>query len=83
MQDINITMRLICQLQSIIHTMDELSDTVRFKQALKQRTNSYLLVIEGVTNELADAMGMDELDNYGEIVSELDQLASTIVVVAE
>ena len=80
MKDITNAMRLFCQLQSVVHTIDELSDSVLFKQKLKQRTNSYSLVIESFLNELQSQMEIEEIENYSEIVSELDNLVSKIEI---
>ncbi|MFT5450586.1 MAG: hypothetical protein ACI9N9_000063 [Enterobacterales bacterium] len=80
MKDINIALRLLCQLQSALHTIDELSELSIFQHTLKQRTKSYLALIESTTNQLTEAMGMEEIDNYMEIIHKLDELASTITV---
>jgi len=50
--DLTLCMRIICQLQSTIHTCDQLTDRVIFKQSLKQRTNAYLKVIERMVDDL-------------------------------
>lgn len=78
--DLTICMRLLCQLQSTIHTIDQLSDTIIFKQSLKQRTNSYLKVIEGMVDELAEVMDIKDMDEYSKIVKSLDDLVATIEI---
>ena len=73
MKDIETTLRLSCQLQSVIHTIDELSESVQFKRQLKQRTNSYSMVIDKFLNELQECMDIDEVENYSLIVNEIDK----------
>ncbi len=80
MNDLTICMRLLCQLQSTIHTLDQLSDRVLFKQSLKQRTNAYLKVIESMVNDLAKAMDIKDMDEYSKIVKSLDDLVATIEI---
>jgi hypothetical protein len=80
MKDLTTALKLFCQLQSVIHTCDQLSDSVIFKRRLKQMTNAYLKVIETQVIELTDAMGLEEMDNYSEVVRQLDALADTIYI---
>lgn len=78
--DLTLCMRIICQLQSTIHTCDQLTDRVMFKQSLKQRTNAYLKVIERMVDDLADAMDIKDMDEYSKIVKSLDDLVATIEI---
>ena len=78
MKDIETTLRLSCQLQSVIHTIDELSESVQFKRQLKQRTNSYSMVIDKFLNELQECMDIDEVENYSLIVNEIDKIVEKI-----
>ena len=78
MKDIETTLRLSCQLQSVIHTIDELSESVQFKRQLKQRTNSYSMVIDKFLNELQECMDIDEVENYSLIVNEIDKIVQKI-----
>ena len=80
MKDLTTALKLFCQLQSVCHSIDELSDTVLFKRRLKQITNAYLKAIEMQVIELTEAMGLEEMDNYADIVRQLDELAATIYI---
>ena len=80
MKDIETTLRLSCQLQSVIHTIDELSESVQFKRQLKQRTNSYSMVIDKFLNELQECMDIYEVENYSLIVNEIDKIVQKIKI---
>jgi len=80
MKDIETTLRLSCQLQSVIHTIDELSESVQFKRQLKQRTNSYSMVIDKFLNELQECMDIEEVENYSLIVNEIDKIVQKIKI---
>ena len=80
MKDIETTFRLSCQLQSVIHTIDELSESVQFKRQLKQRTNSYSMVIDKFLNELQECMDIYEVENYSLIVNEIDKIVQKIKI---
>ena len=80
MKDLTNALRLLCQLQSVIFTIDELSDTVRFKHDLKKRTKSYSLTIEKLLNDMQKDMDIEEIEEYTKIVSELNKLVATIEI---
>jgi methylaspartate ammonia-lyase len=80
MDDLTNALRLFCQLQSLIHTIDELSDSVRFKHELKKRSKSYSLTIERLLNDLQKDMNIEEIENYSKIVTELDNLIKTVKI---
>lgn len=80
MNDLTNALRLMCQLQSVIFTIDELSDTVRFKHNLKKRTKSYSLTIEKLLNDMQKDMDIAEIEEYHKIVTEINNLVSTIEI---
>ena len=80
MKDITNALRLLCQLQSVTHTIDELSDSVHFKHDIKQRTNNYLKTVDKLLNDLQRGMDIEEIENYSKIVNELDKLVATIEI---
>tara|TARA_R110001606_G_scaffold47972_1_gene122070 strand:- start:3042 stop:3299 length:258 start_codon:yes stop_codon:yes gene_type:complete len=83
MKDLTNALRLMCQLQSVIFTIDELSDTVRFKHDLKKRTKSYSLTIENLLNNMQKDMDIAEIEEYHKIVTELDKLVATIEITTD
>lgn len=71
---------LFCKLQSAIHDIDELSESVQFKQGLKMKTNAYLKYIENQTNFLGRAFDNEETDYFNSIVKEIDKIGESINV---
>lgn len=80
MKDVDLTLALCCQLQSVLHTIDDLSNGVLYKREMKNRTNNYYSFIEkfveGVTKELPS----EHADRYNDIVKELDKIAQQIKI---
>jgi len=79
-QDIKITLKIFIQLQSLVHSLDSLSDSVIFKRELKMKTNNYLNTIETKLNLIGRAMDEEETEYFNSIVSELDKLVDTIKI---
>ena len=80
MNDLTLCMRILCLSQSVINTTDELTDRVIFKHKFKQQTKSYLKVVEGMVDDLAEAMDIKDMDEYSKIVKSLDDLVATIEI---
>ena len=80
MKDIKTTLKIFIQLQSLIHSIDDLSESVLFKQELKQKTNRYLKTIETKLNLIGRSMDQEEQEYFNSIVSELDKLVDTIKI---
>ena len=80
MKDIKTTLKIFIQLQSLVHSIDELSESVIFKQDLKQKTNNYLKTIETKLNLIGRSMDKEEQEYFNSIVSELDKLVDTIKI---
>ena len=80
MKDIKTTLKIFIQLQSLVHSIDELSESVIFKQDLKQKTNNYLKTIETKLNLIGRSMDQEEQTYFNSIVSELDKLVDTIKI---
>lgn len=78
MKDIKTTLKIFIQLQSLTHSIDELSESVLFKQELKQKTNNYLKTIESKLNIIGRSMDQNEQDYFNSIVNELDNLVDSI-----
>jgi len=80
MKDIKTTLKIFIQLQSLVHSIDELSESVLFKQELKQKSNNYLKTIETKLNLIGRSMDKEEQEYFNSIVSELDKLVDTIKI---
>lgn len=80
MKDIKTTLKIFIQLQSLVHSIDELSESVLFKQELKQKSNNYLKTIETKLNLIGRSMDNEEQEYFNSIVSELDKLVDTIKI---
>ena len=80
MQDIKTTLKIFIQLQSLIHSIDELTGAVIFKQEFKQKTNNYLKTIESKLNMIGRSMDKEEQDYFNSIVLEIDELVNKIKV---
>jgi len=79
-QDIKTTLKIFIQLQSLVHSLDELSESVLFKRELKLKTNNYLKTIETKLNLIGRSMDKEEQEYFNSIVSELDKLVDTIKI---
>jgi len=80
MKDIKTTLKIFIQLQSLVHSLDELSESVLFKRELKQKSNNYLKTIETKLNLIGRSMDKEEQEYFNSIVSELDKLVDTIKI---
>lgn len=80
MKDIKTTLKIFIQLQSLIHSIDDLSESVLFKRELKQKSNNYLKTIETKLNLIGRSMDKEEQEYFNSIVSELDKLVDTIKI---
>ena len=80
MKDIKTTLKIFIQLQSLVHSIDELSESVLFKQELKQKSTNYLKTIETKLNLIGRSMDNEEQEYFNSIVSELDKLVDTIKI---
>ena len=80
MKDTKTTLKIFIQLQSLVHSIDELSESVLFKQELKQKSNNYLKTIETKLNLIGRSMDKEEQEYFNSIVSELDKLVDTIKI---
>jgi len=80
MKDIKTTLKIFIQLQSLIHSIDDLSESVLFKRELKQKSNNYLKTIETKLNLIGRSMDKEEQQYFNSIVQELDKLVDTIKI---
>ena len=64
MKDIKTTLKIFIQLQSLVHSIDELSESVLFKRELKQKSNNYLKTIETKLNLIGRSMDKEEQEYF-------------------
>ena len=79
-QDIKPLIGTFLKTQSLIHSIDELSDTSLFKRELKQRTNRYLSFIEKSIDTMLKTTSNEEKKQYQKIVNELDNVVSQLEI---
>tara|TARA_R110000744_G_scaffold301290_1_gene410393 strand:- start:930 stop:1187 length:258 start_codon:yes stop_codon:yes gene_type:complete len=65
-------------MQSMIHQIDEISDSVLFKQEFKRETNRYYKYIEIKVNQLTREMDLKEAQYYIDIVAKIDKVIQDI-----
>ena len=81
MNNLDITARILCQLQSVLHSLDELSNTAIYKRELKNRTENYYTYLEKWVHSFTDELDIKDQDNFIQIIKRLDELASEIKMV--
>ena len=65
-------------MQSMIHQIDEISESVLFKQEFKRETNRYYKYIETKVNQLTREMDLKEAQYYIDIVAKIDKVIQEI-----
>jgi hypothetical protein len=65
-------------MQSMIHQIDEISESVLFKQEFKRETNRYYKYIETKVNQLTREMDLKEAQYYIDIVAKIDKVINNI-----
>ena len=65
-------------MQSMIHQIDEISESVLFKQEFKRETNRYYKYIETKVNQLTREMDLKEAQYYIDIVAKIDKVIQDI-----
>jgi hypothetical protein len=71
---------LYLKCQSIIHSIDELSDSVSMKREFKQKTNSFSKFVEKHLDSIGYNIDAEEADYYNKIVAKLDDVTNSIVL---
>lgn len=79
-KDIKDVLQLSLLSQSMIHKIDNISDSVIFKQEFKKRTNNFLSFLEKHINTLTNEMDSEEGQYYVDIVSKIDEIVEGIEV---
>ena len=79
-EEVNKLLFLHCQLQSVMHTIDEIQYSSIYVKELKKRTNNYLRFIEPRIKEITDKIPVEEADAYIQIVKQMDDLIDKIKI---
>ena len=83
MTDIEKTLSLLIQLQSVIHTLDSLSHEVIYKREFKMRVENFYNFIEKHIEKTTDILDLKESDQWVKITTELEKLTSSIKLTHE
>ena len=79
-EDARKVLTVFLKCQSVIHSIDDLDDSVILKQEFKQRTNSFRLFLEKYVNSIGIDMDSEEAQYYIEIVAKLDAVTDNIKI---
>lgn len=80
MNDIKTILAVNIKIQSLIHSIDDLSDSVIYKRKLKQESNRYLKTIEGVVDMLGNSFDKDEAEYFNSLVKKIDLIGDSIEI---
>lgn len=64
--------------QSLLHQIDDISDSIIFKREFKRETNRFYKYIESKVNQLTKQMDLKEAQYYIDIVAKIDKVISEI-----
>ncbi len=78
--EIKVVLGTLLKVQSLIHSIDEMSDTVVLKRELKRSTNRYLQELEKYAIPLTKQMDIMESQYFVDIVAQLDKICDEINV---
>lgn len=76
-------LKLNLQIQSLIHRLDEVSQTRFNTREIKLRANQLSKVLEPVVNELLKNVDKIEADYYISCVKELDDFADGLILLSD
>lgn len=77
-KDIDLTLALMLQLQSVLHTIDELSHSVVYKREFKQRTENFYKFISKHVEKTTSELPYEQVDKWQDITNEFDKLVKQI-----
>lgn len=73
-------MGLICKLQSVIHSIDQLSCMAINVQMVRMKTNQYLNFIEPIVRNTGNFLDPEHSEMYVELVKRIDDLCEEITL---
>jgi hypothetical protein len=74
----DLTLALMLQMQSVIHTIDQLSNTLIYKREFKMRCENFYSFIEKEVEKTTANLDSEQSQNYIDIVKRMDDLVTEI-----
>jgi len=74
----DLTLALMLQMQSVIHTIDQLSNTLIYKREFKMRCENFYSFIEKEVEKTTENLDSEQSQNYIDIVKRIDDLVKEI-----
>jgi hypothetical protein len=74
----DLTLALMLQMQSVIHTIDQLSNTLIYKREFKMRCENFYSFIEKEVEKTTANLDSEQSQNYIDIVKRIDDLVKEI-----
>jgi hypothetical protein len=74
----DLTLALMLQMQSVIHTIDQLSNTLIYKREFKMRCENFYSFIEKEVEKTTENLDSEQSQNYIDIVKRMDDLVNEI-----
>jgi hypothetical protein len=74
----DLTLALMLQMQSVIHTIDQLSNTLIYKREFKMRCENFYSFIEKEVEKTTANLDSEQSQNYIDIVKRIDDLVNEI-----
>jgi len=74
----DLTLALMLQMQSVIHTIDQLSNTLIYKREFKMRCENFYSFIEKEVEKTTENLDSEQSQNYIDIVKRMDDLVTEI-----
>lgn len=82
-KNLDLTLALTLQMQSVIHTIDELSHDVIYKREFKQRCDNFYSWLEKHVEPMTANLPEDTINKWVDIVSEIDKIVDKIKIFAD
>lgn len=77
-KDLNLTLALSVQMQSMLHTLDKLSHEPIYKREFKQRCENFYSWLEKIVEPMTENLADDGRYRWSDIVNELDKIVDKI-----
>ena len=77
-EQMDLTLALMLQMQSVIHTIDKISNTLLYKRNFKMRCENFYSFIEKEVEKTTECLDEVQSQNYIDIVKRMDDLVSEI-----
>lgn len=79
-KDLDLTLALSIQMQSMLHTIDKLSHEPIYKREFKQRCDNFYSWLEKIVEPLTDDLHEDAVQRWVDIVNEIDKIVDKIQI---